>query len=699
MPRLQGRERVKGVHRLENDKKIGLDFSFGDDSDNKAGLVFESEAPAPQKKESSRTKGTETGLKMEFNIPDELIEGSSKGNLPFAKPEEKVKRPTARVSTSRESFGFRDELAGIDYSIDPTAEPDSKIRMLDATVVNVTGKPTSNESYEAQSTVFKFSVDDEEEELLKVSDIAIEPEVRSAPEPEEAEKKEDEEKKDKEYAIPDPFEHRNALAEIDSERRVMTSNITVGDETGKGKKKRSEFNSLSERDGFKDKFLDAIMAHRVRLVAAIILAIIIAVTENLRFLGISIPFHLGFEGDGVVMAVIDTVFVFCMFALALPECARAFKWIAFGKIVPELFVPIGALVASVYYTVVFIERPIDYPLFGLAFSLMAIAAIAASLIKKKADFLNFKNISTANEKYIVDRKMTRSLPDENMATDGAVEGYKSKTARRFRAMFITDFFKRSGKCAENSAHVVVLISANLAVALISGTVAFFVLDGLYSALMAFAAVFMIGMPVFTVLSHKSTFMRATRCAVKERSVFVGESAVLDYAGVDVLTFSDTEIFTDEDVSLQRIMLYGRSDNLEKAMYQMSSVFASIGGPLANIFADSIEYAATPAKNVRIDENGVVADVHGNQVRAGSLEYMIKSGISIPEDTSKDSAILNSTKIMYAAENGEIYAKFYTGVSCLFPFHRIYFSAENAAAFTAGRIYIGICKFHFADSIV
>ena len=141
-------------------------------------------------------------------------------------------------------------------------------------------------------------------------------------------------------------------------------------------------------------------------------------------------------------------------------------------------------------------------------------------------------------------------------------------------------------------------------------------------------------------------------------MFVGEATVFDYAGVDVLTFNDTEIFTDEDVSLQRIMLYGRNDNLEKAMYQMSSVFATVGGPLANIFADSIEYAATPAKNVRIEENGIVADVHGNQVRAGNLEYMQKSGIPIPEDTSKDNAVLKSTKIMYAAENGEIYAKFY-----------------------------------------
>lgn len=643
---------------MQEEKKIGLDFSFGEDTDTETALVFETENTHSIENKSINNAQTANKLKMEFEIPDVPAKNTVEHKVLGSKPEGKLQVGRSRVSTSKDSFGFRDELAGLDYSIDPTAEPDSKIRMLDATVVNVTGKTASDESYEAQSTVFKFAVEDDEAELLKVTEVASEPYVPQKNEVKEPVSEPAETTEKKTYDIPDPFAHKNALIDIDGERLPSQSNVPVGDETGKGKKKKSEFNTLSERDGFKDKFLDAIMAHRIRLIAALILSSLILIVENLKFFDISIPSRLGFEGDGVVMAVIDLVFIVCMLALALPECVKAFKWIAFGRVVPELFIPIGAFVALVYYAVIFIHVPIDYPLFGLAFSLIATSSIIASLIKKKVDFANFKNISTASEKYIVDRKMTRSLPDENMATDGAVEGYKSKTARIFRAIFITDFFKRSGKCSENSAHIVVLIAANLAIALVSGTVAFFVLDGLYSAVKTFTTVFMVGMPVFSILSHKTSFKRAVKCAQKEKSTFIGESAVLDYAGVDVLTFNDTEIFTNEDVSLQRIMLYGRNDNLEKAMYQMSSVFASVGGPLAGIFADSIEYAPTPAKNVRIDENGIVADVHGNQVRAGNLEYMLKCGISIPEDTSKDNAALMSTKVMYAAENGEIYAKFY-----------------------------------------
>ena len=644
---------------MEQEKRTGLDFSVVEDSDKEVSLVFDSDSFDTENKETVQDKEDSVRIRTEFTVPNEFVGQDSDNKTYTPKFSNKTVHGAARVNTSSDAFGFRDELSGLDYSIDPTAEPDSKISALHATLVNVTGTPSSNESYEAQSTVFKFSVDDnDEDELLRVNEVACEPDAREMPENKASIKKKENVAEDKEYNIPDPFVHKNALTDVSKSDIALTSSAIVGDEQGSARKKKREFNSLSERDAFKDKFLDAIMATRIRLIAAIIVSVMILITENLGFFGVSIPYELGFEHDGVVMAVIDIVFVLCMLALAIPECAKAFRWLALGKVVPELFVPIGAGVALAYYTVVFVELPIDYPLFALAFALMVISSILASLIKKKADFANFKNVSTANEKYIVDRKLTRSLPDENMATDGAVEGYRSKTARMFRASFVTDFFKRSGKCSENSANIVVIIVSNLAIALVSGAVAFFVLDGFYSAIMTFATVFMVGMPIFSLISHKTTFMHATKSAIEERSVFIGEATVFDYAGVDVLTFNDTDIFTDEDVSLQRIMLYGKSENLEKAMYQMSSIFATLGGPLANIFADSIEYVATPAKNVRIEENGIVADVHGNQVRAGSLEYMVKSGIDIPEDTGKDNASLMSTKIMYAAENGEIYAKFY-----------------------------------------
>jgi len=125
----------------------------------------------------------------------------------------------------------------------------------------------------------------------------------------------------------------------------------------------------------------------------------------------------------------------------------------------------------------------------------------------------------------------------------------------------------------------------------------------------------------------------------------------------VFTFRDTDVFTDEDVSIQRIALYGNNENLEKTMHQMASLFSAVGGPLAILFSDSLDYMAPVATGVRIESERVFGMVDGKAARAGSLEYMSRCGVKIPTDTSKD-AISLSTKVMYVAEGDEVYARVY-----------------------------------------
>ena len=74
-----------------------------------------------------------------------------------------------------------------------------------------------------------------------------------------------------------------------------------------------------------------------------------------------------------------------------------------------------------------------------------------------------------------------------------------------------------------------------------------------------------------------------------------------------------------------------------------------------------------ATRVRIEDEGIVARVGGAEVRAGTLEYMVKNGIKIPYDPGKESSALFSTKIMYAAENGEVSFKSST---CAFILHTL-----------------------------
>ena len=67
-----------------------------------------------------------------------------------------------------------------------------------------------------------------------------------------------------------------------------------------------------------------------------------------------------------------------------------------------------------------------------------------------------------------------------------------------------------------------------------------------------------------------------------------------------------------------------------------------------------------ATDLIIEDDGICGDVAGHRISAGSEEYMRRNGIALPAAaTGNESASsFDTIKVMYAAEDGEVYAKFY-----------------------------------------
>ena len=65
-----------------------------------------------------------------------------------------------------------------------------------------------------------------------------------------------------------------------------------------------------------------------------------------------------------------------------------------------------------------------------------------------------------------------------------------------------------------------------------------------------------------------------------------------------------------------------------------------------------------ATNLIIEDDGICGTVAGHRICAGSKEYMVRNGIALPDTSVENEHSIDTTKIMYAAEDGEVYAKFY-----------------------------------------
>ena len=556
--------------------------------------------------------------------------------------------------------------------LDPTAELDEA---TDGVIVSM-DKPTREEGTETIN-VFKFKDDSleeksepspEEEEielkkLLKSLGRFMEAERRDAEE-EEPPKEEIPQTAEKKYSVPDPDGEEISVRDYDTRKQDVYTHVDpegVSNELPEMPTRRtSEFVHRTQRDSFKDKFLDSIMSQRIRLIALCLFFITILVYEILADLG-KMPYEV-FESSTHTgaLAAFDLLIVTCMFVFALPEIVGAVKWLIKGKATPELLLIVGYLVSAAYLLVVSSGAFTNYALFGSVFAVLVLSTVVSSYLRTTADFTAFKLIARTKEKRILDRKMTRELPEENLALDGLVDEYKSRTARLFRAGFITDFFKKTKAKTECSKQTVLLLAISLGAALISAAVAYFVLGGIYYAALTMNLVFLLGIPAFSIISHKLSYHDAQSAAHFEESTVIGEKSYLDFSDIDVIAFEDNEIFGPDDVALKRFMLYGDSDSMEKAMRQMCALFGVVGGPLHFIFSNSLDtrMRTTPAASPIIEEDGLSGDVGGKRISAGTEEYMRRHGVAIPEGALRAEGGINTTKIMYAAEDGEIFAKFY-----------------------------------------
>ncbi len=426
---------------------------------------------------------------------------------------------------------------------------------------------------------------------------------------------------------------------------------------------RNEYTNPAEYEKHKDKFLDSLLSKKIRIGFSAVFALALLVLEILSATGV-VGFDLFAKNDSSALGIVDFLLAAGIFILALPETFRAFKYLFKGKLLVDIVPTVSFILLGVYVLAVALTGITSYALFGFLFAVITIPVMNASIYRKKGDFIGFKMISRNEEKQIIDQKNTRDLGAENMALDGYVDEYKSKSARTFCAEFISGFFTNSALEPVSTKENAITLGIPFAIAFISAVVTYFLASGpsIVMALGVFALVFMLGCPAFSALASKLAFFHAQRAAIQCDSTAVGEAAYDDFSSVDVITFNDTDIFGPDDVNLKRFILYCDRENMDKVMSQMCALFAAVGGPLDFIFSNIIDNRMRhkTATNLIIEDDGLCGEVAGHRIFAGSEEYMRRNNIAIPATAigAETNVGIDTTKVMYAAEDGEVNAKFY-----------------------------------------
>ena len=578
-----------------------------------------------------------------------------------SRPRPKADAPVIKVETEAE----REEE--VKSELDPTTERLEETEVEKVVVTSATAR--SIDLADETFTVLKFSTDTDDaadedtmsaEERAEIEEIAS-IESLTAPASEEESTAADTDgsetpAEEKDTDVPEP-DVAPVIEFVAPDVTEIEEPLGASDAESSS---RTDFTSPAQRDSVKDKFLDTLMSIRVRLAGAAILLLALVAIDVLDFFGINVLGYVGLGRVTYARAVVDMQFSICIFLLTLPEFVGAVGQLTKGKIVPELINVLSLVTIVLNAFVITISGAESYLTFGVLYGLQCLVTVIASYAKTKSSFASFKIVSRNVAKNVVDKRLTRELTRENLALDGAVDEYSSKTARMFRTTFVSNFFKRSSVSCENSANTAMMMGIGTGLALITGLVAFLVNgNSMVAGTQSLAIVFMLSYPVSSILVHKLPLKHVSERAALEESAFVGESSVFEGADVDVFTYDDTEIFGIEDVSIQKVHLYGKAYNTPKAMKEMYALFSVVGGPLDYVFSSALDRKCSPATDVIIEDNGISGMMGGHRICAGTEEYMLSHGITIPEDDYKTNIQTSgSTKIMYGADDGEVYVKFF-----------------------------------------
>lgn len=681
----------------ESAPRTALEFEYTDEI---GGLIFTeevpiaspaeaeaaAEAPVPEPvKPKQKKKPEPTVLKDEFVLPvgfrsvakaDGRIEDDSAYRVKatyvptFTGAVEKyrIKGAPRLADTNAQKEGSNEKIKPVEErtsssELDPTAEIGGSGRV--ERVILSAGSDRIEEPKDENITIYKFISQDENdserhtvpttEELM--ADIAEKARQESVTEPGQiagTEQDTETEREERgEYHMPDP-------TEPNSSDRAYTSSYMTAEEAPKGAlseiDKKNMISAPEQRDAVKDSYLDSLIAARIRLFTA---ALLLVGAFLFEFFSSQILNFLGFGGSAVATLLLDFQICLCMLLLCLPEIMRALRYLVKGIFVPELMLPLSAVSVSLYTLIAVLTGTYVMMHFSILFGIQVFIGIVGSLCKIKADFAVFKLATRSEVKRVVDIRRTRDLPGENIALDGAVDEFKSLTARVFETGCVADFKKNTENNSENSVNVITVLSMSFGVALVAAVVSYFVSGwSLINAANTFALVVLLSSPSASLLLHKLPFLHASREANADSCGFVGERAIVECAGVDVLCYNDTDVFGTEDVGIRQVHLYGKAYNMAKAMNEMYALFSVAGGPLRHVFASALDRKCEPAVNVEIEADGISGVVNGYTALAGTEEYMLRHGIAVPNAGAKvKSGASDSTRVMYGASDGEVYVRF------------------------------------------
>ncbi|MBE6636257.1 MAG: hypothetical protein E7618_00455 [Ruminococcaceae bacterium] len=421
-----------------------------------------------------------------------------------------------------------------------------------------------------------------------------------------------------------------------------------------------EYISPSEAKGIMDRYRTAYGKNVLRLFGVIAIVVLLFFYENLGIFGGAPIDALNPAYYPVVHIMVGLQILLIGFALVAKSFLAGLRGLWNRKPIPESFLPLILLVTVGYSAAACYFTPgRDFVTFFFPVSLSLLFSVLNERLDLRREIMAFNIISSKRTKFALEKL---DLGDAELETQ-AFDKFLPKQPSIFhinKTGFVDGYFRRTKQYPGIKLVLNAFLPATL-VALVAGLLVGFVRLGSWEEAVQLAyTAFIFAVPAAVFFTFGLPAFRAEKLAQAEKSAFVGEAALDEYTTAASISFDDREVFPTAGVKLRSIKVFG-SGRIDTVVYNVASVYALLGGPLADVLrvatADLGHSQNTDI--LAIENEGVEAVVDDQHLYIGKADYLRRHGyvpVADPDDEEIEGG--GETSIMFLVCNDEVVAKLY-----------------------------------------
>ncbi len=412
-----------------------------------------------------------------------------------------------------------------------------------------------------------------------------------------------------------------------------------------------EFTAYAQADEIKKAYKTGFHKELRRFMWLLGLTLLAFLTESLHLFGLD---FLSPAVHPILAVSISSVIILAAAYLTLGEYVDGTIMLLHGKTVPESMMLIAVISPLVYYILSLAQGASPSSLFGFAFCVCALTCKLQTVFRILREAKTFSVVSQEKPK----RVLSKLTKEQSGRESDVFSTFVSPDADYYcakRTLFADHYFKLTNAVSHNKLLIAVFLLLSIAIAVVIFLLAN---AGPFSTLgaLAYAIIsFFYTMPFSCFILYEFPLLWASFAAAEDKAAIIGESAIENYTGDGVMSFSDSDIFPPSDIALVNILLFGER-HVEKMMNYTALVFDEINSSVSTVLMRSIPHykMEDEIRIASVYDDGIEAYINGEQVLIGGYAFMQAFGAKLPKSYVHEKSCYAE---MFTAISGEVLGRF------------------------------------------